>query len=438
MAQSPINPGDIKYFKISSNTKDGSIDISPSISEFRFYESVLSNTITATAVCIDTGVEVGTKLGKGSVLDSLPIRGSERVDIKVSDAYGQSITKDLYVNRVRNADPNATNELFFLDFASKEFFANEQQRVVRRYKDAPISTHVKQIASLLNIESMRVDDTAGNYNFYGNDKKVFYTLTWLASKAIPKQAGSGSGISGAAGFLFFQTTDGHSFISIDTLMKQAPKRKLIYTNGVNYPDSYDAKILKYTIKSDIDVQQNLSLGVYNNRTMYFDPLSFSYVVQGFDIEKQKGNIDIAGKQKFTSGNLINEQLVQTPSRLMTSVLDVGFNMPGKGDEQIDNTIDNDDTLINDKSTKNLVQSIMRYNQIFTIQTEITIPGDFGIRAGDTIQCDFPAIKGDKKSEINKLTSGKYLVAHVCHRTTPRDTLTSLTLVRDSYGENKDS
>ena len=109
MAQSPINPGDIKYFKISSNTKDGSIDISPSISEFRFYESVLSNTITATAVCIDTGVEVGTKLGKGSVLDSLPIRGSERVDIKVSDAYGQSITKDLYVNRVRNADPNATN-----------------------------------------------------------------------------------------------------------------------------------------------------------------------------------------------------------------------------------------------------------------------------------------------------------------------------------------
>ena len=81
---------------------------------------------------------------------------------------------------------------------------------------------------------------------------------------------------------------------------------------------------------------------------------------------------------------------------------------------------------------------MRYNQIFTIQTEIVIAGDFGIHAGDIVHCDFPAIKGSKQKEINKLTSGEYLVAHVCHRSTPRDTFTSLTLVRDSFGENKDS
>ena len=33
----------------------------------------------------------------------------------------------------------------------------------------------------------------------------------------------------------------------------------------------------------------------------------------------------------------------------------------------------------------LLQSIMRYNQLFTIQTTITIPGDFSIRAGDTVR-----------------------------------------------------
>lgn len=54
--------GDIKDFSISSNSKQFSIDISPSVVEFRYFESVLSNTITATAVVIDTGVQEGSKI----------------------------------------------------------------------------------------------------------------------------------------------------------------------------------------------------------------------------------------------------------------------------------------------------------------------------------------------------------------------------------------
>ena len=36
-------------------------------------------------------------------------------------------------------------------------------------------------------------------------------------------------------------------------------------------------------------------------------------------------------------------------------------------------------------------------------------------------------------DINKQTSGNYLVAYVCHRVTPENTFTSLGLIRDSYG-----
>ena len=31
---------------------------------------------------------------------------------------------------------------------------------------------------------------------------------------------------------------------------------------------------------------------------------------------------------------------------------------------------------------------MRYNQLFTVKTDITIPGDFTIKAGDVIECIF--------------------------------------------------
>ena len=430
----PSNPGDIKDFSISSNSKKFSIDISPSISEFRYFESVLSNTVTATAVVIDTGTQAGSKVGEGSIIDALPIRGGERTDINVVDHNETELPLELYVNRVRNSKPGTQNEVFFIDFSSKYYFANEQYRVVKRYKDAPISTHVKDIVKELGIEDIDVDDTASNYNFFGNDRKAFYILTWLASKAIPSSAGEGSGIGGAAGYMFYETADKHFFKSIDTLLKAAPKKKLIYNNTTLMPDDQDIKILKYNINADIDVQQNLALGVYNNRTLYFDPVSFTYVVQNFSINNQEGKIDTAGET--TAPSLLNQQLVATPSRLMSSVLDVGFNAAGKGDDQIAQFRDGAETKPNDNTTKNLVQAIMRYNQLFTIQTEVTIPGDFSIRAGDMVECTFPQIGGkDGKSEINNDTSGKYLVAHVCHRTTPRDSFTSLTLVRDSYGQD---
>ena len=428
------NPGDIKKFSISSNTKGFSIDISPSISEFRYFESVLSNTITATAAVIDSGVQDKEKDGTGSVLDYLPLRGGERADIVVSDYMGRSLVLELYVNRVRNSQPGSRSELFFIDFVSSQYFANEQYRVTQRFKDAPISSHANQILGALQAPIIGIDATAGNYNFYGNDRKPFYILTWLASKAIPSSAGRGSGVGGAAGYMFYQTRGGFHFRSIDSLLKAGSKKKLAYTNTTGLESNYDGKIVKYDINVDVDVQQNLSLGVYKNRTIYYDPLSFSYVVQDFGVDDQKRKIDTAAKSNATK--LINQELLTTPTRLMSAVLDVGFNQPGTGDQQLETNTDNRESKPNDKTTKNLVQSVMRYNQLFTVQTEITIPGDFDIVAGDIVNCTFPEIGRDKKVEINKETSGDYLVAHVCHRTTPRDTYSSLTLVRDSYGAKK--
>ena len=82
----------------------------------------------------------------------------------------------------------------------------------------------------------------------------------------------------------------------------------------------------------------------------------------------------------------------------------------------------------------MVQSIMRYNQLFTIKTQITIPGDFSIKAGDLVTLDVPELKGSPTKELNPESGGIYMVASVCHRVTPGSSLTSLDLVRDSYGK----
>ena len=79
------------------------------------------------------------------------------------------------------------------------------------------------------------------------------------------------------------------------------------------------------------------------------------------------------------------------------------------------------------------QSIMRYSQLFTVKTVITIPGDFTIKAGDVVQCDFPDLSGSEVKDVNPETKGIYMVASICHRITPTSSTSSLTLVRDSFG-----
>ena len=106
----PAQAGNITKFKISSNLDENSIDLSAGVVDYRYYESVLSNNITATATIVETGFQSDDKGKAGDApgtVDGLPIRGGERTDITVEDTYGNELKLDdgLYVNRVRDVDP---------------------------------------------------------------------------------------------------------------------------------------------------------------------------------------------------------------------------------------------------------------------------------------------------------------------------------------------
>ena len=118
---------------------------------------------------------------------------------------------------------------------------------------------------------------------------------------------------------------------------------------------------------------------------------------------------------------------------MSFVVDTGAIPSGQNaQEQLANW-NEDKTKTNFDFKDTAVQSIMRYNQLFTVKTDITIPGDFTIKAGDIIECSFPELSGAESEEVNPETKGKYMVASVCHRITPDSSTTSLSLVRDSFG-----
>ena len=449
----PESAGNIVKFQISSNFTDYAVELSAGVVDFRYYENVLSNSVTATATCVETGYQSDDKggaSGQQSTVDGLPIRGGERTDIAIEDAYGNELTfeEGLYVNRLRDVDAGTSKDVYFIDFASREFFANEQTRVVKRY-EGNIGDNVEKILKdVLKVEAdIEIDNTGAPYNFIGNDKKPFYVCTWLASKSIPE-----SGKGGSAGYLFFQTRDGFHFKSIDKILGGEAKKKYIFNNSTQIPEGFDAKILTCEINSDVDVGKNLMMGMYNNRSIFFDPLSFNYEVRSFpEVETPPPEGQIVGKivkavdsvknylEKLSIaseepvGDLIKEEFRQSPTRLMSFIMDTGVMPSGITSQDQLNTWSGEKEKENYDVANTMVQSIMRYNQLFTVKTDITIPGDFSIKAGDLIECDFPKLEGDAVKDVNPETKGTYMVASVCHRITPNSTTSSLSLVRDSFG-----
>ena len=420
-------PGNLKKFTITSNKGNNQIDLSNGVVEYRYYENVLSNYITSSAIVVETGEQL--EGAAPSTLDSLPIRGGEKTDIIIEDVVGNEIKIDrgMYVNRVKNGIPDTTKDVYQLDFVSEEYFLNEQTRVTKRY-EGNIGTNVGVIlADVLGTEELiDIDDTSNTYNFMGNTRSPFYTCTWLASKSIPTASGQNSG---PGGFLFFQTRDGLCFKSIDGLFSKEPIKKFLYNDTGKLVAGYDANILSYNIESDIDMTRNISIGAYNNKTVYFDFVGMIHKKIDYSIDTAKDSVKTAGRDYIN----VNEKFIQSPTRYFTYLKDIGVNPNGTGNEQLD-TWKSDNTKQNFDSEQALVQTIMRYNQMFTVQTHIMIAGDFSIKAGDIIECDFPQLETKLNKETNQQSGGKYMVASVCHRVTPRETYTSLGLVRDSFGK----
>lgn len=459
-----IQPGNIKYFKITKQFSGGEktvVDITGAVSEFLFYESVLSNTFTATVIIIDTGFAARANDNKieksGGIIANLQLSGGERVDFEVEDNNFKNVdNKDsvikikngMYINRIRDLSSASLKNIFAIDLVPYEFINNEKLRVTERYDGQP-SDSVKKIikklqepavgtTNVIDSEEPEIDSTSVAYNFIGNDRKPLYICSWLATKSIPAgKSDSGASVIGKqAGYFFYQTRKKFHFVAIDNRLKglgvtKRAKRYIYNATGRINEINFDQNILSYTVRKTVDVGKDLALGTYNNRSIFFDFLSMNYRVRSFDV------VNDSEKDLNTANTYINlptRSITDGPSRLMTHVLDVGTLPKGINSSKQLEEWKKDITEPNLKADDTMVQSIMRYNLLFSHQTNIIVPGDFSIEAGDIVRCVFRGLNPESP-DGDYDNSGLYMVASVCHRMTPTETFSSLDLIKDSKSES---
>jgi len=436
-----IRPGDIKVFKISGSNGQ-SVDISGSIGQFSYYESILSNTVTASVAFIDTGFEsegAGSQIKTSGILDDLQLVGGEEVEFEVSDDNNDELTSKIcdsdkmYVKSIKAVSTVATKKVFILDLVSKEYWVNEVTRVTKRYDGNPGSHVTNILSNLLGVSSLDVEQSSYDYSFIGNTKKPLYTCTWLASKSSTSETASDDPKKGtlqgvSAGFFFFQTRDKYYFKSIDTLSAQPVKtgRDFIYNNTGKEPKGGNkVNILECAAPQQADIAKDLSLGVYNSKLIFFDPYSLSFKRANFNFDKDKKD-----KVKLLNEKTNNPEkiITENPSRLMYSILDVGTLPIGSKLKS-----DVKDPDYNTRTLESMVQSKMRYNELFRTKINIIIPADFSIRAGDVVNCTFVNLD-TQVSGGSQTLSGKFIVANICHKVDSQQALSSLDIIRDSLGE----
>ena len=426
----------INLFEIESNYDKPKLDLAGGIVELNYYESILDNTVRATATFADTGY----RKEEGSAVveeEGIKLTTGEKINLKITDGYDTTLSflgnKHLVVKEPKQTAGTTNKITFDLDLITSEAVNNDLVpfRVTKRY-DGKISDTVEKILKevLKTTKELDIDTTLNSLSVLPITKKPlglpFGQCTWLGPRSVPDAQDAKGKL---AGFLFYETYEGYKFKSIDKLFEQKPKRKLIFNNLIGeIPPMYDAKILQYSFSSSLDLKNILQTGSHlKTELRAMNTYESSYRKNEADSKDQFNVTNNAGKEQPVIGKFLNIQ--EQASRISYKLDDQGFLVPGKTlKDQLQKS-----TYVNYNNDEILRQSYMRYNNLFSTKLSIVIPGDFSLHAGDLLHCDFPEVTSNTTKLVSEKVSGIYMISDVCHRITKNSCYTRLNLVRDSIG-----
>jgi hypothetical protein len=419
----------LKYNSVIIQSSDGNknIDLTNSIIFCDYYEDILSP-------CVMMTIQVAATY---SIYNGLPIRGGERVDVDIETYSGNfKLTGDyaMYVYKVSGIVSDGAKEYFTLHLCSREGLTNETARVQKKYEKKPINEHVeailKDVLLTKKFKSQNIERTSNSYSFIGTLKKPFHVLTWLGPKGVPTTSSSGNSgkvAKGVAGFVFYENKDGFHFRSIDTLVSSTqtqsgstskesiPQYK--YSPNVteaNNPEN-NFNILNYNFEKNTDLMKSLRVGMYANITYFYD--LYENKIDRIDYRITDQIKSKLGSSKPPFPKVFGDK----PSRILFRSSDVGM-LDASGETE-DSGRDNTD----------MAKSFSRYNLLFTQALNMIVPMNINLKAGNIVYAQFQQIDAGKSGEVDPEQSGNYLIKEVRHHFEGGQMISSLKLIRDSYG-----
>ena len=422
-----------KKLEVFSNETGEPVDIRAGVPVLEYRESVLSPYITVDLTIIDTGtataIEDGSR-GTIGLLESIKLQADEMFKLILEDQYGNKIDlsedTDLKVGKTTFATTSNRQSTVVIRVVSKEAYDNTLLK--NRMTDSYIGRGDVIIGNALDslgTEKDRFLETTKNDIQLNGDKRYPFEMCLEVQKiSVPDGLDS-------AGYLFWETSKGYNFKSLDKMFDETGKtiKKFVETGFADQTilPGYNGKILKSNFLRINDTLKQFEDGAYNTELDLFDILGSDIKFQTIDrtAEDYENDGIIAG----TSPPVLSDLYRNEPTLDLHVTKDDGQKII-PGDPTLPEL--NEENLKFDiVSTK--TQSHQNYRQKFSISVNIVIDADLSLSAGDLIYCNFPQTAQTTTVTSSTKDSGIYMIADLCHYSTPTQAFTGLNLVRDSYG-----
>ena len=414
---SAVSPS--KYNRIELQKKGKKpVELKGGVVAVDYYESLYSPTVTANVMYMDAGGNLEDDKNKlTSVKEALPITGLEDLFFNISNETGELkfVKKDAFkVSKSPVMTRESNRQAVLLSVVSPQLKQNNDDPIFDKYKGKISDTVKKILKEKLKISNDKLDiePTKNGYNFLGKGRGGLDLVLDLCKRSVP--------VKGDAGFFFYQTKSGFKFKSINELVSQKPEFTLVYFGGFKQDNTdgsgNDNKIMiPPRFEKDQDVIKSLKGGVYRSRNIFFDPRTFCYEEVTYDISKEGVKKTLGGAPPFADD-------VKSFTKTFHHILDVG---------SLDS---NPSTEINNDPREWQASSVMRYNLLHSQVVHVQIPCNLKLEAGNVIKMEIESTSANKEEGAkDEQQSGNYLILNLCHHFTDRRSITSLTLVRDTYG-----
>ena len=419
-----------KKLEVFSNENDESVDIRGGVPVLEYRESVLSPYITVDLSIIDAGTASAAKDGsRGTIglLESIKLQADEKFKLILEDQNGNKIDlskdTDLKVGKTTFAKTNNRQSTVVIRVVSKEAYDNThiKNRMTDSYLGKGDVIINKALDSLGTEKDRYLETTENEMQFNGDNRYPFEMCLNVQKVSVPL------GIK-SAGYLFWETSKGYHFRSLDRLFDTSGKivKKYVETGFADqtvFP-GYNGKILKSSFLRINDTLKQFEEGAYNTELDLFDPLGAQDRFQ--EITRTQENYENDGIIAGTSSVVLSPDNQGKVTAELHQKKDDGQKIiPGGG------LADIGDTSFDIVRTS--LQSLQNYRQKFSISVNIVIDADLSLSAGDLIFCKFPETAQKPSVTGSTKDSGIYMIADLCHYSTPTQAFTGLNLVRDSYG-----
>jgi hypothetical protein len=419
------------------------VDLAPFMIELNLYEDIYSSTISGEVVLQDSLGLISNYLLNGTEFVQVQLQKTAKDNVFISRNYR------VYKISKRQISDSNQYEVYVLNFISEEFILSEQYRLSKSAKGKQINDIIADILTnyLKTKKKTYIDTTKGVYDFILPNKKLFETINWLSTYALP--------IDGiGADMLFYENSQGYHFHSLQSLFQS----KIFQTY------KFDPKnILNTNMNGKIEIQEQLtnvfdfemldffdtltatSNGTFANKVIAIDPLLRKYDettgifnYNNYNGKKLNSNPLINGYQNRLGGNLYSSQPV-SPSGLEMGTLRMS---PSNANVKKNSYVSQNPNSINSVANDIMLEVYLpnRVSQLALanyMRIKITIAGDPILTAGSVVTFNTYGINPVTYSQTGSqrtpdpLYSGNYLVTAVRHIIKNNGYITVLEMCKDS-------